>query len=124
MHTAALAMLLLMSCAAFAAECEGHIPADCAQIRVGEQLERADARLNRVYSKLMTALQKRQKLELRSDQRRWLKSTRDAACAKRIEKGWGGSCSTTWCLVAEEQCRADATRARVDFLEQQLEREK
>ncbi len=117
---AALAMLLLMSSAAFAADCEGHIPANCAQIRVGEELAGADARLNRVYRDLMSALPKQRKQKLLSEQRSWLKLERDAACAKRVEKEWGGSCSTTWCLVALDQCRADATSTLIGALEQIL----
>lgn len=116
----ALAMLLFLSSAATAADCESHVPALCAQIRVGDELARADATLNEVYRRLMTALPKQRRQELRSEQRRWLKLDRDAACAKRIEREWGGSCSTTWCLVGEDQCRANATNVRKNLLEQQL----
>ncbi|WP_371327380.1 lysozyme inhibitor LprI family protein [Polaromonas sp. A23] len=96
------------------AECDRH----CAQVETSAKFKEADAELNRVYKRLLSSLPQAQRSRLRVEQRRWVHDVRDASCTKRIETEWGRSCPTTWCLVAEEQCRASETVERTKQLEE------
>lgn len=94
---------------------------NCAQSRVDSEFDKADAQLNLVYRRLMSSLSQAQKDKLRVEQRLWIHEVRDASCTRRIETEWGGSCSTTWCVIAEEQCRVSETQERTKQLEQMIE---
>lgn len=112
-----LTLLALTVTSAFAADddCTHGYTNSCAhsqQIRVGDEVRAADAELNRTYRQVMAALQAERRALLRSEQRKWLEEVRDKGCAKRIEEEWGGSCPTTWCIIAEQECIRDETRNR------------
>lgn len=117
MKYAALFFMLFASGAFGQTECDRN----CAQSKAGSEFEKVDAELNLVYRRLMSSLSQAQKDKLRVEQRLWIHEVRDASCAKRIETEWGGSCPTTWCVIAEEQCRVSETQERTKQLEQMVE---
>lgn len=77
---------------------------------IGQELERQDARLNKVYNEFMAALTAERKEQLRSAQRAWLKF-RDENC-KFYDDPDGGSIAR----VSANVCVLSATAARADEL--------
>lgn len=77
---------------------------------IGQELERQDARLNKVYNEFMATLSAERKEQLRAAQRAWLKF-RDENCKFYYDPD-GGSLAR----VAANVCVLSATAARADEL--------
>jgi len=116
MRYVAIALLLFARVAIADEACDSGRNARCAQIEAFDQFQRADAELNRVYRQAITALKNEHKGRLRTEQREWIDRVRDDSCSKRIEEEWQGSCPTTWCVIAEQECQTEETLKRTKQL--------
>lgn len=93
--------------------------AACTQYINSRTNQSIDADLNREYKRLIGSMPKRESELLRRAQRKWLKQ-RNAHCKKEIKREWGGSCGTTWCVVAEDDCITDGNLKRLNELREML----
>ncbi len=75
---------------------------ECTQV----ELQREDNRLNVEYKKVMSKLNSTQKLELRTEQRAWIK-TRDRTCKLEEDTGSAGWLNHISCLKELTKKRAD-----------------
>lgn len=95
----------------------------------GEDLEKADAELNRLYQKALAAIPematekpfdaKSWENALRSSQRAWI-AFRDAECDNHVPMFWGGGTGTTSAVLG---CKTEKTRTRIEELKQHYETE-
>jgi uncharacterized protein YecT (DUF1311 family) len=94
----------------------------------GQDLDAADAELNRVYKKALGAIPgmatddpqfnaKAWEEALRKSQRAWV-AFRDAECDGHVPMGWTGGTGTT---VAVLGCKTDLTKARTKALKEAYE---
>lgn len=88
----------------------------------GEELERADAELNRLYEKALAAIPglasdkpfdpKSWEDALRASQRSWM-AFRDAECDQHVPMFWGGGTGTSSAVLG---CKTEKTRSRIKEL--------